>query len=135
MKLNRERGTTFLISSHLLDELARVVTGYGIINAGHLVEEVSVQELEHRCRKKLNITVSDPGIAQQLIRGQYNDVEMFAEGNRLTLHSHMDEAARINRLLVENGVDVNAIEPLSGSIEDYFMERMGHDSYVPAHRG
>ena len=50
LRLNHERGITFLISSHLLDELAKIVTTYGIINDGMLIEQISAAELEHRCR-------------------------------------------------------------------------------------
>ena len=49
LRLNHERGITFLISSHLLDELAKIVTTYGIINDGVLIEQISAAELEHRC--------------------------------------------------------------------------------------
>ena len=49
LRLNHERGITFLISSHLLDELAKIVTTYGIINDGMLIEQISAAELEHRC--------------------------------------------------------------------------------------
>ena len=49
LRLNHERGITFLISSHLLNELAKIVTTYGIINYGVLIEQISAAELEHRC--------------------------------------------------------------------------------------
>ena len=48
LRLNHERGITFLISSHLLDELAKIVTTYGIINDGMLIEQISAAELEHQ---------------------------------------------------------------------------------------
>ena len=51
LKLNRERGITVLISSHILDELSRLATHYGFIDGGHMVKEMSAEELEMRCRK------------------------------------------------------------------------------------
>lgn len=56
--LNRE-GVTFIISSHLLDELAKVVTNYGIIADGSLVEEVTAEELNNRCCKYVKIATND----------------------------------------------------------------------------
>ena len=50
ISLNNE-GVTFIISSHLLDELAKVVTTYGIIADGKLAEEISAEELKRRCRR------------------------------------------------------------------------------------
>ena len=59
LKLNREQGITVLISSHILDELSRLATHYGFIDSGHMVKEISAEELEAKCAKKLRVTVSD----------------------------------------------------------------------------
>lgn len=59
LKLNRERGITVLISSHILDELSRLATHYGFIDSGRMVKEMSAEELEARCRKSVRIEVSD----------------------------------------------------------------------------
>ena len=51
LKLNRERQITVLISSHILDELSRLATHYGIIDNGRMVKELSAEELDAACRK------------------------------------------------------------------------------------
>lgn len=51
LKLNREYQITVLLSSHILDELARLATHYGFLDQGTLVREVSAQELEAACRR------------------------------------------------------------------------------------
>ena len=53
LKLNKEKGITFLISSHLLDELGKIVTKYGIINNGEMIEEIDAEELREKCKQKL----------------------------------------------------------------------------------
>lgn len=58
LKLNREHHITVLISSHMLDELSRVATHYGIINSGHMVKEVSAKNLYTACRKCTRIEVT-----------------------------------------------------------------------------
>lgn len=58
-KLNKEKGVTFLISSHLLDELGKIATRYGIINNGELVDEISAEELQERCKTCLIIEVDN----------------------------------------------------------------------------
>ncbi|MDE6063850.1 MAG: ATP-binding cassette domain-containing protein, partial [Lachnospiraceae bacterium] len=56
LKLNRDRQVTCLISSHILDELARLATHYGFIDNGHILKEISAKELEAACRKCTHIT-------------------------------------------------------------------------------
>lgn len=55
LKLNHEKGITFLISSHILDELSRIATHYGIIDAGKMVKEFSADDLEKECGKDVYI--------------------------------------------------------------------------------
>ena len=59
LKLNQERKITFIISSHILDELSRLATHYGFIDRGHIVREMSAQEVEDACRKSLKVNVTD----------------------------------------------------------------------------
>ena len=59
LKLNREMGITVLISSHILDELSRVATHYGFIDSGHIVKEISAEELDRSCTRKMVVTVTD----------------------------------------------------------------------------
>lgn len=59
LKLNREKGITVLISSHILDELSKLATHYGFIDKGQIVREMSAEELENACRKSLKVNVSD----------------------------------------------------------------------------
>lgn len=127
LRLNQEKGVTFLISSHLLDELSRMVTDYGIINNGRLVEEISVPELEARCRRKLIFTVDDAARAKQILTEALPGVEILQESNKLILLSHLDEPAELNRVLVRGGIGVEGILNDSAGIEDYFMERMGRE--------
>ena len=59
LKLNRERRITVLISSHILDELSRLATHYGIIDHGRMVKELSAEELDAACRKCVHMEVTD----------------------------------------------------------------------------
>ena len=59
LKLNREQNVTVIISSHILSELSRLATHYGFVHKGKLVKELTENELEAQCRKKMMITVTD----------------------------------------------------------------------------
>jgi ABC-2 type transport system ATP-binding protein len=58
LSLNREKNITILISSHILGELSKVATKYGFIDQGKLIQEISASDLDARCQKCLEVTVS-----------------------------------------------------------------------------
>lgn len=125
LKLNHEKGITFLISSHLLDELSKVVTKYGIIKDGMLVEEISAAELKEKCGQSLKITLDNSEGAAALLSDKYGKDNIRIENGCLFVSGHMSESAAINKLLFENGFSVSAMESISADIEDYFIKMMG----------
>ena len=58
LKLNKERNITFLISSHILDELSRLATHYGFIDKGRILKEITAKELEEACKKRIVFKVN-----------------------------------------------------------------------------
>ena len=123
LRLNKEIGTTILVSSHLLDELAKIVTVYGIINNGVLVEEVSASELKERCSGQLSIAVNDTQKAMEIIHRVTNNASMNVEDGKIILRSQSADSGAINKALVENGVTVFELNRQSGNLESYFLER------------
>jgi len=67
LKLNREKKITIIISSHILDELAKIATHYGFINDGRIVREMSAEELEQECRKCMRINVTDTTVLARVL--------------------------------------------------------------------
>ena len=124
IRLNSEKGVTVLISSHLLDELGKVATTYGIINNGKLVEEISAEKLADRCRQGLKITLDDPTRAESILRDK-GYVDCHVKGNVLYLHTDTDRSAEINELLVKSGIRVSELTAQNNSFEEFFIERLG----------
>lgn len=125
LKLNRERHLTIIISSHILEELSKIATHYGVIHKGKMADEFTAAELEQRCRKELKFLVSDPQAAAHLIREAVTDHFEISSGNEIILHGCLDQAGRINRLLLESSVEVSAIIPGEQGLEDYFTNLIG----------
>lgn len=126
LKLNREKGVTFLISSHLLDELAKITTTYGIINNGKLIEEIDAETLKARCEGNVRIRVSDVDKALHVLK-DHNLLGRYTRENDTTfsLFDHFDKASEINTILVKNNLEVYEVTPVSSGFEDYFIERLG----------
>lgn len=125
VRLNKEKHITILISSHLLDELAKVVTRYGIINNGELIEEIEADELKEKCKNKLVIEVDNVDKAKKILSSMVKEDEISIKSNKIELSSHMKESANINKKLVESGVAVSSIYTNFDSLEEYFMKRIG----------
>lgn len=125
VKLNQEKHLTIIISSHILDELSKIATRYGILHQGKLVDEFSKEELDERCRQNLKFVVSDPPMTRRLIRREVDgNAEIQPDGSVL-LYDHLDDAAKICKILVENGIAVSAIIPTEQNLEEYFMTMTG----------
>ena len=125
LTLNRKKGVTFLISSHLLDELAKIVTRYGIINNGVLLEEITAQQLEQRCQSGLKIVCNHSDTAADLLRKKLSASDISVNGDTILLQSKTEFAGKINTLLVQNGIEVREIALQQGGFEEYFIERIG----------
>ena len=124
LNLNKE-GVTFVISSHLLDELAKIVTNYGIIADGKLAEEITAEELKARCTNYVKILCNKNKEALSLIKNEYPDIKAEIKDKELRIFSHLDKTAQMNTLLVKNEINVSEIAGSEGSFEDYFIERLG----------
>lgn len=124
VKLNRERGITVLISSHLLDELSKIATRYGIINSGKLVEEVTAKQLEALSGQRLEIGVDRPAEARQLLAPHVGEYNIEVTQDSVILKSGVERSAEWNTLLAANGFSVSSLTVLSGGLEQYFIERV-----------
>ena len=125
LKLNQEKGVTLIISSHLLDELGKVATRYGIINAGELVEEISAEELQERCKTCLNIVTPDVKKAEEVLEKNGLLHNHKSTDEKISLYEHVDNPSAINEILVQAGVRVNELSFSGSGFEDYFIERLG----------
>lgn len=124
VKLNREGHLTIVISSHILEELSKIATRYGIINSGKMIDEFSAEELGKRCRKNLRIMASDPDAAAAVLKKRGIGLEVTTSGGIL-IHDHLDEAGQINRILLNENIEVSAIIPGEEDLEEYFMNLIG----------
>lgn len=124
LNLNEQKGVTFLISSHLLDELAKIVTRYGIINNGVLTEEISAEDLNAMCESGLKVRVDDVGKAITALLPLVPQEEIRVSGGELVLPIDVD-AAGVNELLVKGGVRVSELGAMRGDMEEYFIARLG----------
>jgi len=120
--LNR-LGVTFVISSHLLDELGRIATCYGIMDNGRLIEEISVEKLKEKCLQELQVRVDRPGDAYEILKKVYPELPMQKRGKQLEI-SHAADPSIVSYVLARAGIRVYGIENSRKNFEDYYFERV-----------
>lgn len=125
LKLNRERQVTILISSHILDELSRLATHYGIIDNGRMVKEFSAEELDSACRKCVRIEVSNTNVLTHVLDSM--DLEY-----KIISTTTADIFAKINVTqltiaLAKENCEVLSIQEKDESLESYFISLIGGD--------
>lgn len=129
-RLNRENGITFIISSHILGELSKFATRYGIIHRGQLLEELSREELFDKCSQKIAIQTPDAPAACPVLEAYGITSYRVTDKDRLEVCERFDEVAEINRCLVTAGIPVNGIYVYNQELEDYFLKLTGGAEYV-----
>lgn len=100
LELNHEKGITFLISSHILDELARVATHYGIIDQGKMLREFSAEELEKESETHIHIK-AEAAAAQELLS-----------------------------VLKDRGISYELVSQKDKKLEEYFVSLVGGDDHA-----
>ena len=125
LKLNQEKGVTFIISSHLLDELGKIATHYGILSDGLLVDEISSHDLQERCKTCLIIEADNLEKAQEVLTKEKLLGNYVINQDKLLMYDHFDKPYLVNEVLVKAGIKVNSISFSNNGFEDYFIERLG----------
>lgn len=123
LKLNREYQITVLISSHILDELARLATHYGFIDSGRMVKEISAKELEAACRKCVRLEVSNTQVLACVLDGmgiEYNIIsdtmaDVFAKIN----------VSKLTLALSKENCEVISMQERDESLESYYIGLVG----------
>lgn len=124
-KLNEEQGITILISSHILGELSKLATRYGVINNGILVEEFTSKELELKCKKYLEIRVNDCDKVSYILENYFKTTNFVVlPNNIIKIFDLLDMSGEICLELAKNNVKIYSIESKGDELEEYFMKLM-----------
>lgn len=121
IKLRDEKGITIMVSSHILDELAKVADCFGIINDGTLLDEFTADDLHRRCGQYVIIRTDDHDATLRVIKGLgIDDAEIEHDGT-LRIPGHLDETPAMARTIVNAGIGLKEILLQSVSLEDYYL--------------
>ena len=120
IELNKTEGITVLISSHILSELEKIASCYGFISKGKIIEEISADELQARCRKSLNLKVDNIEKAEALLQKMnIKEYKAFPNGD-IKIYDNVDISNTVAAFAKE-GINVLGINSSEESVEDYYL--------------
>ena len=113
---------TILVSSHLLGELEKVATHYGIIRHGRMIAEMTAEELNASCRTYIALQARDLSRARFVLGSRFSRVEQDEEGYLRVYDGTTPE--EIVKYLYENGIVVTEIKTDKIGLEEYYIDLM-----------
>ena len=119
--ITQNYGCTVVISSHILGELEKIATHYGIIREGKMIQEISAKEMEGRARVFVSLKTKDMKGAQAALKKKYGNVK--EEDGYLRIYD-AEDTAEIVAYLIQNGYVVHEIGKNKIGLEEYYIELM-----------
>jgi len=127
VELSREEGVTVLISSHILGELSKIATHYGIIRNGTLIKEMRENEMSEECRDFVFMKTGNDLHAISILSQKYKEIEQKDGGIRVYDET---ESATVGGLMYANGISVNEIAYNKIGLEEYYLKTMSRKKEV-----
>ena len=118
-RLHKE-GVTFLISSHILSELEKICNRVGFISHGKLLEELSMEELHEKSRRKIVISVPNASEIEAKLKEDFSLEQTAIEEGKILIYDELDINALMSYLVKEK-ILIEAIRVDEESIEDYYL--------------
>ena len=119
--ITKTYGCTVLISSHILGELEKIATHYGIIRQGKMIMELSAEEMDSRAQVFVSLKTKDMKGAKAVLSAKFADVRLEDEYIRIY---DVDDTAEVVDFLMKNGHVVSEIKKNKIGLEEYYIELM-----------
>ena len=120
-KLNKEEKITILISSHILSELYLIANHFCFIDKGRIVKDLTKEELDLECSKCIVIKTKDVKKATVILeKGLATTNYKVIDNTEIRLYDYLDNLAKVNKILLNNDIEIMGIYESGISLEDYF---------------
>ena len=125
LRLSLEKNITVIISSHILEELSKIATHYGIIHGGKLLEELSREELVLKCSERIELKTENVSSAATVIESMGIANYKVIDNHTVQIFERINEVAEITSRLAENKVKIDGIGVKNENLEDYYLNMTG----------
>ena len=119
--ITQKYGCTVLISSHILGELEKIATHYGIIRQGKMIMELSAKEMDSRAQVFVSLKTKNINATKELLKRKFADVRIDGEYIRVY---DIDDTEVIVDYLMKNEHVISEIKKNKIGLEEYYIELM-----------
>ena len=120
--VTKNHGATVRVSSHVLGELEKVATHYGIVRGGKMIKEMTSSELEKSCRTFIAVKTKDTDTAKSVLLSKYTRVELDEKGYLRVYDTEKPE--NVVAFLYKHGVIINEVKTDKIGLEEYYIDLM-----------
>ena len=122
INLSKNYGVTIFLSSHLLEELAKLADRIGIIHEGRLVQDIDADHLERSLRKHLVLDGRDKTAMKRILLEQGYRIQENVDGCLILSDDYVTEnPEKLNELLVHSGQTPTQLNIIAEDLEGYFL--------------
>jgi len=126
INLAKTRNITVMLSSHILSEVQQLATRIGIINAGCLLEEIGIDELEQKNRSYVELIINDEKAAASVLENELNIHDYtVVERGVIWVYERFEDTETIGTALFAHGLRIRGISIKKQTLEDYFLKVTG----------
>lgn len=129
VEITRRYSATVLISSHILGELEKIATHYGIIRQGKMIREISARDMENRARVFVAVRTKDMKGAESVLKEKYGNVR--GEEGYLRIYD-VDDTEEVACYLYRNGHVINEMKKNKIGLEEYYIGLMSEKEADPS---
>lgn len=122
LRLNQEYGITFLLSSHILNELQQVADRFVFIDKGKIIKDISKEKLTQESKQQLLIRVDNTSKTSQVLEENIKNIDYrVINAQEIIVYQSSIDYNLINKILIENNIDVYEFKIEVSNLEDYFL--------------
>ncbi len=125
MQLNDQRGITVIISSHVLEQLGKMATRYGVIREGHMVRELTAADVDQECSDFLQVEAANPTLALAVLQERFPNLRFQSMPDASIRVFGAADAGAVGATLNEQGIAVQGLYAHKRDLEEFFVEIMG----------
>lgn len=121
-----KNGCTVLISSHILGELEKIATHYGIVRNGKMIVEMTAEELNKNCPSFVSLKAKDLEMTMAILKRKYVRVEKDEE-DYIRIYDDVKAEDVVDYLFNEANIAVIEIKKSKINLEEYYIDLMKED--------